>query len=68
MCVGWALSLANAKMVCDLEHERPRAATIRVEIKSTRANRPGHPIVRKTALCTAHARQLRDMGFELVGP
>ncbi|MGH2658962.1 MAG: hypothetical protein ACRDHS_04675 [Actinomycetota bacterium] len=59
--------MANVKTLCDLEHDRPRAATVRVEIKSTRANKPGHPMVRKTALCAAHARQLRDMGFELVG-
>jgi hypothetical protein len=59
--------VAKLRLECDLEHDRPRAATVRVEIKSTRANKPGHPMVRKAALCAAHARQLRDMGFELVG-
>jgi hypothetical protein len=57
----------NAKTLCDLEHDRPRAAAVRVEIKSTRVNKPGHPMVRTTALCAAHARHLRDMGFELAG-
>jgi hypothetical protein len=59
--------VANAKILCDLEHDRPRAATVRVEVKSTRANKPGHPMVRRAALCATHARKLRDMGFELVG-
>jgi hypothetical protein len=57
----------NAKTLCDLERERPRAATVRVEVKSTRANKPGHPMVRTLALCATHVRQLRDMGFEIVG-
>jgi hypothetical protein len=37
-----------------------------VEIKSTRASKPGHPMVRQAALCAAHARQLREMGLEIV--
>jgi hypothetical protein len=59
--------VANDRLKCDLAHDRPRAATVRVEIKSTRAGRPGHPMVRTTALCATHARQLREMGLELVG-
>ena len=51
----------------DLEHDRPRAAAVRVEIKSTRVNKPGHPMLRETALCATHARQLREMGLEVVG-
>jgi len=39
---------------------------VRVEIKSTRANKPGHPMVRKAALCAAHARQLHEFGLEVV--
>jgi hypothetical protein len=58
--------LAKHRFECDLEHDRPRAATVRVEIKSTRASRPGHPMVRRAALCAAHARQLREMGLEVV--
>jgi hypothetical protein len=54
--------LTKRKLKCDLEHDRPRAATVRVEIKSTRARKPGHPMV----LCAAHARQLREMGLEVV--
>jgi hypothetical protein len=37
-----------------------------VEIKSTRASKPGHPMVREAILCAAHARQLREMGLEIV--
>lgn len=58
--------MAQSNRRCDLEHDRPRAATIRVEIKSTRVSKPGHPMVREAALCATHARQLREMGFELV--
>jgi hypothetical protein len=53
---------------CDLEHDRPRAAVVRVEIKSTRASKPGRPLVRTVLLCATHARQLRDMGLGIVGP
>jgi hypothetical protein len=55
------------KRACDLEHERPRVATVRVQIKSTRLSKPGHPMVREAALCATHARQLRQMGLEVVG-
>ena len=58
--------MAKRRLECDLEHERPRAAAVRVEIKSTRARKPGHPMVRKVALCAAHARQLRKLGLEVV--
>jgi len=59
--------LVTHKLTCDLEHDRPRAATVRVEIKSTRASKPGHPMIRAAALCAAHARELREMGLEIVG-
>jgi hypothetical protein len=59
--------VAKRKLECDLEHDRPRAAAVRLEIKSTRASRPGHPMVRQAALCATHARQLRNMGLEIVG-
>ena len=59
--------VANRKLECDLAHDRPRAAAVRVEIKSTRASKPGHPMVRTAALCAAHARELREMGLEIVG-
>jgi hypothetical protein len=61
-----ATTLTNSKLECDLEHDRPRAATVRIEIKSTRATRSGHPMVRKATICATHARQLRAMGLELV--
>ena len=55
-------------LYCDLEHERAVRATIRMEIKSTRAGRPGHPMIRVIAVCASHAKQLRALGVELVGP
>jgi hypothetical protein len=60
--------VAKGKLECDLDHDRPRAAAVRLEIKSTRASKPGHPMVRTAALCAAHARELREMGLEIVGP
>jgi hypothetical protein len=62
------VSVAKRKLECDLDHDRPRAAAVRLEIKSTRASKPGHPMVRTAALCAAHARELREMGLEIVGP
>lgn len=58
--------MATHKLTCNLEHDRPRNAVVRVEIRSTRANKPGHPMVREAVLCAAHARQLREMGLEIV--
>jgi hypothetical protein len=58
--------LATGKLKCDLEHDRPRTGVVRVEIKSTRVSKPGHPMVREAVLCAGHARQLREMGFEVV--
>jgi hypothetical protein len=51
---------------CDLDHSRSVPATVRLEIKSTRATRPGHPMVRVVAICASHARELRKLGLELV--
>jgi hypothetical protein len=51
---------------CDLDHARDVPAAIKLEIKSTRAGKPGHPMIRVIALCATHARRLREMGFELV--
>lgn len=58
--------MAKDTLTCDLEHTRPRRATIRVEIKSNRATSPGRPMIREAALCAEHARQLRQMGLEVV--
>lgn len=55
------------RLMCDLAHPRAVRATVRLEIKSTRANRPGHPMVRVVAVCESHARLLRELGLELVG-
>ncbi len=54
------------KLTCDLEHERRVPAVVKLEIKSTRAGRPGHPMIRMTAVCSAHAKELRRLGLELV--
>jgi len=35
-------------LTCDFEHERTVPAVVRLEIKSTRASKPGHPMVRVT--------------------
>lgn len=56
------------QLACDLSHERVVPAAIRLEIKSTRASRPGHPMIRVTAVCATHARELRRLGLQLVGP
>jgi hypothetical protein len=52
---------------CELEHTRRAKAVIRVIVKSTHANRPGRPMIREHYLCRAHASELRDLGFEVVG-
>jgi hypothetical protein len=54
------------KPTCDLEHTRAVPASVKLEIKSTRAGKPGHPMVRVFAVCPSHARQLRKLGLELV--
>lgn len=52
---------------CDLMHRRPTRAVLRLRVKSTRAGRPGHPLVREYWLCAAHARELRRLGLEVIG-
>lgn len=51
---------------CDLDHPRAARAVVTLQIKSTRTARPGHPMVRVLTICTKHARQLRNLGIELV--
>jgi hypothetical protein len=58
---------ANNVSYCDLQHERTTRAVVRVQAKSTRIGRPGHPMNRELLLCSGHARQLRAIGLELVG-
>jgi len=53
---------------CDLDHTRSVPAAIRLEIKSTRVGRAGHPMSRVVAVCASHARKLRELGLGLVGP
>jgi hypothetical protein len=52
---------------CDLDHARARIAVVRVQVKSTRLGRAGHPMTRELALCAAHARRLRELGVDIVG-
>jgi hypothetical protein len=54
--------------VCELEHDRPRAAAIRVHVKSTRIGKPGHPMTRELAVCATHAKELRGIGIEVIWP
>jgi hypothetical protein len=54
------------KLTCDLEHTRAVPASVKLELKSTRAGRPGHPMTRVVAVCASHARELRRLGLELV--
>jgi hypothetical protein len=58
---GRCARLAKAQLQCDLQHDRPRQAVVRVEIKSMRASRPGHPMIRRAALERPHHRR-RDRG------
>lgn len=58
-----------AKMLaCDFEHQRAVPAIVKLEIKSTRASKPGHPMIRVNAVCTTQARELRRLGLQLVEP
>ena len=51
---------------CDLPHARTTRAVIRVQVKSNRIDKPGHPMTRDLSLCAGHARELRSIGIELV--
>jgi hypothetical protein len=42
--------------------------SVRVVVRSSRVGHPGHPMVRDLMLCASHARQLRQLGVELVTP
>jgi hypothetical protein len=55
-------------LTCDFAHERTVRAVVKLEIKSTRATKPGHPMIRVTAVCATHARELRRLGLQLVEP
>ncbi|MGZ4242642.1 MAG: hypothetical protein ACXVQ7_13660 [Actinomycetota bacterium] len=58
--------MSTTTMECDLQHDRPRAAVVRVQVKSTRVGRPGRPMIRELAVCKMHAQQLRTFGIEVV--
>jgi hypothetical protein len=51
---------------CDLPHGRAARAVVRVQVKSNRIDKPGHPMTRDLSLCPGHARELRHIGIELV--
>lgn len=56
------------KLMCDFAHTRTVPAVIRLEVKSTRAGKPGHPMIRVVGVCETHARELRRFGLQLVEP
>jgi hypothetical protein len=66
LSIGTIMRVEKPDSYCDLDHPRARKATVRVQIKSSRARSPGHPMVRDVLLCRMHAQQLRDLGLELV--
>jgi hypothetical protein len=58
--------IVSEKLICDFDHQRRVPAVVKLEVKSTRATKPGHPMIRVVAICAAHARELRRLGLELV--
>jgi hypothetical protein len=64
--IGNISGVAKHDIYCDLDHPRARKATVRLQMKSSRAQSPGHPMVRDVLLCKMHAQQLRGLGLELV--
>jgi hypothetical protein len=64
--IGSISGVAKHDIYCDLDHARARRATVRLQMKSSRAQSPGHPMVRDVLLCKMHAQQLRGLGLELV--
>ena len=54
------------KPKCDLVHRKAVPAAVKLEIKSTRAGKPGHPMIRVATVCASHARELRKLGLELI--
>jgi hypothetical protein len=51
---------------CELPHDRPAVAKIRLVVRSNRTDKPGRPMVRDLKVCSAHAKQLKAMGIEVV--
>ena len=58
--------IVSERLTCDLAHERRVPAALKLEVKSTRAGRAGHPMIRVLSVCATHARELRRIGMELV--
>jgi len=53
---------------CDLDHPTPKVASIRVVVRSNRVDKPGRPMIRDLNVCTAHAKQIRALGIDVVTP
>ena len=51
---------------CELAHDRVRPAKIHLVVRSNRTDKPGRPMVRDLKVCSAHAKELRAMGIEVV--
>jgi hypothetical protein len=64
-CRGRMRNLATDRR-CQLPHERAARAVIRVRVISSRVGKQGHPMQRDMVVCAGHARQLRDLGIEVV--
>jgi len=66
---GGVSTLPKQALLCDLEHDRPRPAVVRLQIKSMRARKPGHPMVRETAGSAGHVQdRVRVLRLGLQGP
>jgi hypothetical protein len=64
---GVALHFQLMNASCDLQHTRPKQASIRLLVRSNRIDRPGRPMERDLYVCSIHAKQLRQLGVEVVG-
>jgi|1186.fasta_scaffold343907_2 hypothetical protein len=64
---GVALHFRLMNASCDLQHTRPKQASIRLLVRSNRIDRPGRPMERDLYVCSIHAKQLRQLGVEVVG-
>src|SRR3954469_24420716 len=56
----------TTETLCDLEHGRNRQAVVHVVVRSSRVGRPGRPMERDLLLCAAHARELRELGIDVI--
>src|SRR6266511_1613163 len=60
--------LMQTDFSCELDHARATRAVLRVVVSSNRLGVPRRPLVRELRLCSGHARQLRQLGIEVIAP